>query len=192
MKKLYFLLILLFTLNLSAQQIREIILLDRGKAAVVNMKIGNYYVSINTNGNLVELNQLHQPRGGEITSYATSFRVTKDTDITYTDPQSYSSRGDVKFYDNFYSYKSKKLESVSDVKFDYNDNFYSYLNGKLSSIGNMKVTYYDDFYSYRKAKIKSIGDIEFDYYDDFYKYRSGKLKSVKGNSANIPITVFNM
>lgn len=192
MKKIYFLIIFSAILNIKAQEIKEIFLLQNGKITIINLNIKNVFISIDTNGNLVNINEFSP--SNKILPNLSSFSYQNDADIDYVDPdfnRPGSKNNDINFYDDFYDYSKGKLKSVYGVDFTYNDGFYNYLKGKLEAIGKTEFDYFDDFYAYQKGKIKSIGNITFEYYDDFYAYRKGKLKSIKGNKDHIIITIIN-
>ncbi len=190
MRKFYLLLLLIVSVSITAQQIREIQISQNGKKTIVHLEINGTFLSMDTDGNISQINS--NQKGNMKLNEQTTGTFQGDVEIDYDDPKSISTKkAYFDYYDDFYSYRSGKLKSVDDISIDYYDGFYSYQNGKLKSIGNLKFTYFDGFYDYQKGKLKSINNLEFTYYDDFYKYRSGKLKSIKGNNNKIQITVFN-
>ena len=190
MKKIYFLLVFTAFLNLQAQKISEIFITQSGLSATVNVVTNNLSFSINTEGTIRGMSFSTAEKALVENNSKTTFN--EDIDLEYRDPNAtFSTEGNVEYYDNFYDYNRGKVKSIGEIKFEYYDGFYPYQKGKLRSIGNLKLTYYDAFYAYQKGKIKSIGNVTFTYFDDFYKYKQGKLKSIKGNNSNIKITVFN-
>lgn len=190
MKELSLLLLLAGFSPIQAQEIKEIFIEQNGKKSIVNLVLNDVSISIDTKGNLLQMNL--QSGNKRLLDKNTTVTFQNDTEIDYRDPtSSYTNDGNLEYYDNFYDYSSGKLKTVNKFNFDYYDGFYSYQKGNLKSIGDVKFTYYDQFNSYEKAKIKSIGNVTFTYHDNFYQYKSGKVKSIKGNNNNIKITVFN-
>lgn len=190
MKKLYILLLSTIFYLSQAQEIKEILLSQNGKKAIVNINLKGTSISIDTSGNLLHMNLMTDTHAFLNQSASATFQ--NDVEFTYRDPNSVvSSDSAFEYYDDFYKYSGGKLKSVNGILIKYFDDFYSYRVGKISSVGDVKFDYYDDFYSYQKGKIKSIGSINFTYFDDFYKYRSGKLESIKGNNDKIKVTIFN-
>ncbi len=190
MNKLSLLLFLAGFLTIQAQQITEIFIEQNGNKSIVNLVLNDVSMSIDTEGNLLQMNLQSGYKGLLDKNINVTFQ--NDIEIDYRDPKSaYSGHGNFDYYDNFNDYSSGKLKTVNKFKFDYYDGFYSYQKGNLKSVGDLVFTYYDQFNSYEKGKIKSIGNVTFTYHDNFYQYKSGKLKSIKGNKNNIKITVFN-
>lgn len=194
MKKHLLILLIAFSIPLFGQEIREIILFQNSGQAIVNMVIEDTYVSINTDGKLLSLNQASfQNQNIQVVPEIKTFSTDSDSDFDYTNQGNPFPLANQKvvFYNNFYDYKSGKLKSVNQVNFDYYNNFYSYQIGKLESVGKVKFTYYNDFYSYNTGKINSIDTIKFEYFNDFYEHKTGKLKSIRGNHKNIKIIIVN-
>ena len=120
----------------------------------------------------------------------------------------------VTYFDSFDKDKEGKIQSIGNIKFDYNDRFDIHdIKGRLKSIGNIKITYNNTFDIHDKAgTLKSIGDIDIKYYNSFDihdpqgKVKSvgkvkvsyynkfddekyfGRIKSIKGNSKRLYIT----
>lgn len=194
MNKIYSLLMLIFAISVQAQKINEIIVFQKSGKAIINLKIEDAFVSIDTNGKLIQLSQSgNQSSTMEIEPNTITFVVNADTNFDYPDKSLLSSTFNQKisYYDDFYDYQSGKLEKVNGVKFSYYSNFYDYQKGKIESIGKLSFSYYSDFYSYLSGKISTIDGIEFEYFNDFYPHKTGKLKSIKKNSKHIKITVVN-
>ena len=194
MNKIYSLFLLVFTISIQAQKINEIIIFQKSGKAIINLKIEDTFVSIDTDGKLLNLSQSgDQSNTMEIPPNTRSFSVNADTDFDYPNRMLTSSSFNQKitYYDDFYEYQSGKLEKVNDLKFSYYNGFYHYQKGKIESIGDLSFSYNSDFYSYLSGKISTIDGIEFEYFNDFYKNKTGKLKSIKGNSKHIKITVIN-
>lgn len=190
MKKLSLLLLLANFSTMQAQEIKEIFIEQNGIKSIVNLVLNDVSISIDTKGNLLQINLQSSDKG--LLNNNTNSTFQNDIEIDYRDPKSsYSKDGNLEYYDNFYDYSSGKLKTVHRFNFDYYDGFYSYQKGNVKSVGDIKFTYYDQFNSHEEGKIKSIGNITFTYHDNFYPYKSGKLKSIKGNNNNIKITVFN-
>ena len=190
MKKLSLLLLIAGFSTIQAQKIKEIYIAQDGHKSIVHLDLNDVSISIDTKGNLLQMNLQSGDKG--LLNNITNATFENDTEIDYRDPKSSYSKDDhLDFYDNFYDYSSGKLKTVNKFKFDYYDGFHSYQKGNLKSIGDLKFTYYDQFNSHEEGKIKSIGNVTFSYHDDFYEYKAGKLKSIKGNKNNIKITVFN-
>ena len=190
MNKLSLLLLLASFSTIQAQEIKEIFIDQNGIKSIVNLVLNDVSISIDTKGNLLQMN-LHSGDKGLLNNNTNAI-FQNDAEIDYRDPKSsYSKDDNLEYYDNFYDYSSGKLKTVNKFNFDYYDGFYSYQKGNLKSIGDVKFTYYDQFNSHEEGKIKSIGNVTFTYHDNFYPYKSGKLKSIKGNKNNIKINVFN-
>lgn len=185
---------LVFAISVQAQKINEIIFFQKSGKAIINLRIDEAYVSIDTDGKLLHLSESgNQSRTMEIEPNTRTFSVNTDTDFDYPDKSLLSSSFNrkISYYNDFYDYQSGKLEKVNGVKFSYYSNFYDYQKGKIESIGNLSFSYYSDFYSYLCGKISTIDGIEFEYFNDFYPHKTGKLKSIKKNSKRIKITVVN-
>lgn len=194
MNKIYSLLLLVFAISVHGQKINEIIFFQKSGKAIINLKIEDTFVSIDTDGKLLNLSQSgDQSNTMEIPPNTRSFSVNADTDFDYPNSTHISSFSNQKitYYDDFHDYQSGKLEKVEGIKFSYYSDFYDYQKGKIESIGDLSFSYYSDFYSYLSGKISTIDGIEFEYFNDFYKNKTGKLKSIKGNSKHIKITVIN-
>lgn len=194
MKKLYILSLLVFAISTQAQKIREIIFFQNYEKAIINLRIEDVLVSIDTDGNLLHLSQFtSKDNSMEIMPNTRSFSLDGDSDFDYPEDTALNSRFNQKisYYNDFYDYQSGKLEKVNGVKFSYYNNFYDYQKGKIQSIGNISFSYNNNFYDYLEGKISSIGNIKFEYFNDFYKHKKGKLKSIKGNSNHTKITVIN-
>lgn len=190
MKKFYILLLSMSFSLFQAQEIKEILLTQNGKNAIVNLNLKGTAISIDTNGYLLSMNLITDTHA--ILNQSASATFQNDVEFTYRDPESaVASDSDFEYYDDFYKYRSGKLKSVNGIPITYYDEFYSYREGKISSVGDVKFEYFDDFYNYKEGKIKSIGTLTFNYFDDFHQYQTGKLKSIKGNDNKIRITVFN-
>ncbi|MGA9211301.1 hypothetical protein [Kaistella sp.] len=190
MKKFYILLLLSSFYLFKAQEIKEIFIAQNGNKAIVNLYFEGTTLSLDTYGNLLQMNMPSE--SNVLLNQSTAATFQNDVELNYRDPNTtISKESHFQYYNDFYSYNSGKLKSVYGIPFKYYDDFYVYQTGKLNSVGDLKFKYYDDFYKYQKGKIKSIGNITFTYHDDFYKYKTGKLKSIKGNTSNIKITVFN-
>ena len=194
MNKIYSLLLLVFAISVHGQKINEIIFFQKSGKAIINLKIEDTFVSIDTDGKLLNLSQSgDQSNTMEIPPNTRSFSVNADTDFDYPNRTLISSSFNQKitYYNDFYDYQSGKLEKVNDLKFSYYNGFHHYQKGKIESIGDLSFSYYSDFYSYLSGKISTKDGIEFEYFNDFYKNKTGKLKSIKGNSKHIKITVIN-
>ncbi len=192
MKKSFTLLFFVYFLSVQSQEINEIFLFQNGKSAIINLNIKNAFISIDTNGVLLNINELSPT--DIILPNINSITYEKDADIDYMDPNfnySNSKNNGITFYNDFYDYSSGKLKSVYGADFTYYDGFYDHLKGKLKSVEKTDLKYYDNFYSYQTGKIKSIGNIQFTYFDNFYPYKKGKLKSIKGNNNQVRITIIN-
>lgn len=186
--------VLVFTISVQAQKINEIIFFQKSGKAIINLRIEDAFVSIDTDGKLLHLSESgNQSSTMEIEPNTRTFSVNADTDFDYPDKSLLSSSFNrkISYYNDFYDYQSGKLEKVNGVKFSYYSNFYDYQKGKIESIGNLSFSYYSDFYSYQSGKISTIDGIEFEYFNDFYPHKMGMLKSIKKNSKRIKITVVN-
>lgn len=194
--------IILFFLGLllnyfQAQTIKEITLIDNSKNAIINLQIGNMDISMDTNGNILSLNEenfsveppfkvVNHKKSGNLNCYGgNNLQTTSDAEFDYDESNSKNgvrlkSNGDfsIAYYDDFYKYQSGKIKSIANTTFSYYDDFYNYRVGKLQSVGNTKFDYFDEFYSYQTGKLKSIDNLNFNYHDNFYSYKVGKLQSV--------------
>lgn len=125
MKKLYLILLLVIFSSYKAQELNEIVLSNKDKTVVITMKIDRYWLTIDTNGQLVNLHESSPSK--KIGSSTASFFYNTDAEIDYEDPEfDFKFNRDITFCDDFHDYSKGKLKSINGVGFEYYDGFHSY------------------------------------------------------------------
>lgn len=167
MKKVCFAILMLFSIQVSAQRISKVTMTETGEVQMFAIELDeNVVINISELGAVGEFGiDIYKGRTDRMVERIEPYTGRVDY---YRDADNEAFRG--------------KIRSIGLKQFTYYASFdEELLRGKLKSIGTMQIEYYGRFDDEKlRGKIKRFGSTEIQYYSSFDIAFAGKVKSIGG------------